>query len=191
MKLRIPLRFYKPLKQSLLNVFGNVCFIGITGSCGKTTTTELISAILAKEGRVRKGSRFNSTVIIARTILAVSPRDRFCVHEVSGHAPGVMGKSAKLLQPQIGVVTHIGQDHYGNFRSLEATAVSRQKMWMRQRRYTLLLVRRLCNTIAYRGKKCKVIDFGGLSVRRFGTSESVAKVLSSFREIESGVLTWR
>jgi len=128
-----PIRLYLKVQlarryRSALRVFGRACFIGITGSCGKTTATELIAAILAREGRVQKGSHENTALCFARTILAVSPRHRFCVSEISAQMPGVMEESTKLLQPQIGVVTHIGQDHYGNFRSLEATAAEKGKL---------------------------------------------------------------
>jgi len=136
---RLKNRFLKPLKDRLkfelakkyryvLGVFGKVCFVGVTGSCGKSTTTELIAAILAKEGRVRKGSHANTMPSFVKTILSVSPRHRFCVNEISGHLPGVTEKSAKLLKPQIGVVTHIGQDHYSSYRNLESTAAEKGKL---------------------------------------------------------------
>ena len=151
MKPRFLRRLYKPIKlrlknnvveptkirllielargyRSVLKVLGNVCFIGVTGSCGKTMTTELVAAILAKENRVRKRSHANTIEYIAETILAVSPKDRFCVNEVSAHAPGVMQKSANLLQPDIGIVTHIGRDHHSRFRSLEVTAAEKVKL---------------------------------------------------------------
>jgi len=66
----------------ILDVHGKVCFIGITGSCGKTTTTELIAAILARQGRVQKRSHQNTMEYIAETILTVSPWHRFCVNEL-------------------------------------------------------------------------------------------------------------
>ncbi|HLB73143.1 MAG TPA: UDP-N-acetylmuramoyl-tripeptide--D-alanyl-D-alanine ligase [Sedimentisphaerales bacterium] len=132
-------RFLKPLKDRfkfelakkyryVLGAFGKVCFIGVTGSCGKSTTTELIAAILAKEGRVQKGSHANTMPSFVKTILSVSLRHRFCVSEISGHLPGVIEKSAKLLKPRIGVVTHVGQDHYAGFRSLESTAAEKGKL---------------------------------------------------------------
>ena len=49
-------------------------------------------------------------------------KHRFLVQELSGDKPGQMRDVLPLLQPQIGIVTCIGQDHYVNFRSLEATA---------------------------------------------------------------------
>jgi len=151
MKLRFVNRFFKPIKlhlknhflkpiklrlkfelakryRSVLQVLGKVCFIGVTGSCGKTTTTELIATILAKEGRVQKGSYENTIPYFVKTILTVFPWHRFCVSEVSAHGPGVMEKSVKLLQPQIGVVMHIGQDHYSNYRNLELTAAEKGKL---------------------------------------------------------------
>jgi UDP-N-acetylmuramoyl-tripeptide--D-alanyl-D-alanine ligase len=107
---------------------GKTTFIGVTGSCGKTTATELIAAVLAKEYNVVKGSHLNTARYLAETILTVSPRHRFCVVEVSAACPGAMDESAKLLKPHIGVVTHIGQDHYGSYRNLEATAHEKGKL---------------------------------------------------------------
>jgi len=126
-KLRLKFELAR-IYRTVLGVPGKVCFIGVTGSCGKTTTTELIAAILAKEGAVRKGSHENTVRYIAETILAVSPRHRFCVNEISAQRPGAMEESAKLLKPQIGVITHIGQDHYGSYRNLESTAAEKGKL---------------------------------------------------------------
>ncbi len=114
--------------RTALRYVSNVCFIGVTGSCGKSTTTDLITAILAREGRSRTGTHDNEIGDIAKTIRTLSPRDRFCVNEVSGHMKGAMERSARLLRPHIGVVTNIGQDHYASFRSLEATAAEKGKL---------------------------------------------------------------
>jgi UDP-N-acetylmuramoyl-tripeptide--D-alanyl-D-alanine ligase len=111
--------------RTALHCLGETCFIGVTGSCGKTTTTELIAAILAGEGPVQKGSHENTIRHFARTVLAVSPKHRFCVSEISGHARGTIAQATRLLRPHIGVVTHVGQDHYASFRTLEATAAEK------------------------------------------------------------------
>jgi UDP-N-acetylmuramoyl-tripeptide--D-alanyl-D-alanine ligase len=116
------------LHRIALKHFGNICFIGITGSCGKTTTTELISSILENEGPLCKSSDTNTTLFIAKALLEVSHSDRFCVTEVSAHRPGAIGKSVKLLRPDIGVVTHIGKDHHSNYRNLEMTATEKAKL---------------------------------------------------------------
>jgi UDP-N-acetylmuramyl pentapeptide synthase len=116
------------LAQIYRPVLRNVCFIGVTGSCGKTTATELIAAILEKGCRVRKRSHLNTAEYVADTILTISPKYRFCVHEISVSPPGTIEKSTRLLKPQIVTVTNIGQDHYGHFRVLEATAAEKVKL---------------------------------------------------------------
>ena len=132
-------KILKPIKQRVmyelargyrrtLDKLGNVCFIGITGSCGKTTTTELIAAILATHGQTIKCSHTNTDESIAKTILAVSLKHHFCVNEVAAGIRGLMAKSVKLLKPHIGVVTNIGQDHYTLYRTLEATAIDKSKL---------------------------------------------------------------
>lgn len=114
--------------RTLLGYTTNMSFVAVTGSCGKTTTTELTTAILAREGRARTGNHENDIWFIGSLIRRLSPRDRFCVTEVSGHAKGAMGRSARLLRPHIGVVTNIGHDHYSSFRGLEATAAEKGKL---------------------------------------------------------------
>ncbi|MBE0535480.1 MAG: Mur ligase [Phycisphaerae bacterium] len=132
-------RFFKPAKQrmqiqlggfyrGLLEIAGRPCFIGITGSCGKTTTAELLVAILSQQGRTQQGIGANTTDYIARTILRAAPWHRFCVSEVSAHKMGVMAKSAALLRPHIAVLTNIGGDHYGEFRGVEATVAEKVKL---------------------------------------------------------------
>jgi UDP-N-acetylmuramyl pentapeptide synthase len=139
LKKRLRKRFFKPAKQrmdialaqvyrGLLGAMGRVRFIGITGSCGKTTTAELLTAILSREGRIRKGIGANTTDFIARTILRVRPWHRFCVSEVSAHVTGAIGRSARVLRPDVAVVTNIGADHYSEYRSREATAAEKVKL---------------------------------------------------------------
>lgn len=114
--------------RTVLRYTSNICFVAVTGSCGKTTTAGLTTAILAREGRARMGIHDNTIWDIGKTIRSLSPRDRFCVVEVSGHMKGAMERSARLLRPHIGAVTNVGQDHYVSFRSLEATAAEKGKL---------------------------------------------------------------
>ncbi len=132
-------RLFRPTKDRLkfelakryrfvLRGLGGACFIGVTGSCGKTTVTELLTAILAREGRTRKRSHENTRRYLVETVLSVSPRHRFCITEISAHCVGAVDECVRLLRPQIGVVTHVGQDHYSSFRNLEATAAEKGKL---------------------------------------------------------------
>ncbi|HEY6456171.1 MAG TPA: Mur ligase family protein [Steroidobacteraceae bacterium] len=96
------------------------CFIGITGSAGKTTTKELLHAALALGSRCVKS--FDSDNVLypaARTLMRVAPWTQYCVQEVGLTVAGSLEPIVRLLRPRVGVVTNIGMDH---LRTLEQVA---------------------------------------------------------------------
>ena len=109
-----------------LGAFGTLCCIGVTGSCGKTMTKELIAAILSTQARGRKSNRlYNGPRFVVQTIFTILPWHRFCVHELGTQRPGMIAESVELFRPHIGVVTHIGYDHYTTYRSKETIAAEK------------------------------------------------------------------
>jgi UDP-N-acetylmuramoyl-tripeptide--D-alanyl-D-alanine ligase len=109
-----------------------VTFIGVTGSCGKTTTRELIAAVLASRFRgSRNRGNNNLPADIAKIVLDVRPWDDFCVVEIAAAQGGTrfpLERPLRMVRPQIGVVTNIGSDHIDAFGSLEAIAAEKGKL---------------------------------------------------------------
>ncbi|MGG7054718.1 aminoacyl-tRNA hydrolase [Nitrosomonas sp. ANs5] len=106
-------------------------FIGITGSAGKTTTKELSSTILsAFDASTASPKTENEHLFIARTILETKRHYRYCVTEVAGHQPGYMDLSLRMLKPDIGVLTIIGNDHFRAFKGagIEGIAAEKSKL---------------------------------------------------------------
>jgi UDP-N-acetylmuramoyl-tripeptide--D-alanyl-D-alanine ligase len=101
---------------------GDVTYVGVTGSCGKTTTTRLIGEVLSSGGECRTDAGYNGVWRVATNLLTVGAETRFCAQELSGSRPGRIKTQVRILRPQIGVITTVGSDHYKNFRTLEATA---------------------------------------------------------------------
>lgn len=114
---------YPLLARVYRHMLGGVCFVGVTGSCGKTSTKELAAAVLSAKGEGLLGIQiFNQTVDIARTILSVRPSHSFCIEEIGASAPGQIAISSSIFRPRIAAVTLIGFDHLKAYRSLEAIA---------------------------------------------------------------------
>ena len=65
----------------------HVTYIGVTGSCAKTTTTRLIGAVLERAGQCRTKDD-NGITHVSRNVLSVGLLTRFCVQEISGEHRG-------------------------------------------------------------------------------------------------------
>ena len=108
---------------------GGVKTVAVTGSCGKTTTVNLIGAILARRGNglVSDGSYIEFPEFVLR-VLAMRPRHRHFVQEVTGHGPYALIIRARVMRPKIGVVTNVGLDHYMTYRGLDGVAEAKAKL---------------------------------------------------------------
>jgi aminoacyl-tRNA hydrolase len=113
-------------------VLARPLFIGITGSAGKTTTKELLLGMLQhKWTGIGNPASFNAVPEVAKTVLRVRPWHRFCVTELSEDRPGALDPPLALLQPSIGIVTVVGDDHWSAFDSRDAIAAEIEKLVMR------------------------------------------------------------
>ncbi|MFB2838568.1 UDP-N-acetylmuramoyl-tripeptide--D-alanyl-D-alanine ligase [Floridanema evergladense] len=97
--------------------------IAVTGSFGKTTTKELIGAVLATQGKVRKTqANYNNEIGVPKTLLTVSLEDDFAVIEMAMRGRGEISLLSKIAQPSISVITNVGTAHIGRLGSEEAIA---------------------------------------------------------------------
>ncbi len=107
-----------------------VRFVGVTGSCGKSTTGSLVAAVLGQRGPVLNGVVLGPNGIrnAALTVLSARHRHRYCVVEISGHGPRAVERTSAFVRPDIAVVTRVGDDHYKAFRSRAATAAEKVRL---------------------------------------------------------------
>jgi UDP-N-acetylmuramoyl-tripeptide--D-alanyl-D-alanine ligase len=108
---------------------GGVTRIGVTGSVGKTSTKDFIHAVLkTKLSGAVSFSTTNNDYSVARTLIRTRPWHDYCVQEVGASEPGSLGPALNVLRPSIGVLTHIGSDHYSGFRGTEGVAREKSKL---------------------------------------------------------------
>ncbi|MDZ7957960.1 MAG: UDP-N-acetylmuramoyl-tripeptide--D-alanyl-D-alanine ligase [Aulosira sp. DedQUE10] len=86
--------------------------IGVTGSVGKTTTKELIAAVLATKGRVHKTyGNYNNEIGVPKTLLELSPEHDYAVIEMAMRGQGQIAELTHIANPTIGVITNVGTAH--------------------------------------------------------------------------------
>ena len=97
--------------------------IGVTGSVGKTSTKELISAVLGTQGKVLKTeANFNNEIGVPKTLLQITPEHSFAVIEMAMRGTGEIALLTDIVRPTIGVITNVGTAHIGRLGSREAIA---------------------------------------------------------------------
>lgn len=97
--------------------------IGLTGSNGKTTVKELLSAILKRCGVVlaTKGN-FNNDIGLPLTLLSLNLKEDFAVIEMGANHPGEIAYLSKIARPDIAILNNAGAAHLEGFGSLEGVA---------------------------------------------------------------------
>lgn len=97
--------------------------IGITGSVGKTTTKELIAAVLSHDGLVLKTQKnYNNEIGVPKTLLDLTPDHKYAVVEMAMRGEGQIAELARIARPDIGVIVNVGTAHIGLLGSREAIA---------------------------------------------------------------------
>lgn len=98
----------------------NLPVIGITGSNGKTTTKELMHAVLASTfNTLATKGNYNNHIGVPLTLLGLTPEHQIAIIEMGANQVGEIGMLAELARPAFGLITNIGKAHLEGFGSLE------------------------------------------------------------------------
>ncbi len=90
--------------------------VGITGSNGKTTTKEMLSAIcMAVGSTIRSPKSYNNNIGLPLTCFHLGEYTKYGVLEMGANAPGELSALAAIARPDVAVVTNIGRAHLGGF----------------------------------------------------------------------------
>jgi len=97
--------------------------VAVTGSVGKTTTKEMLRAILAAHGRTWAAeASHNNQWGLPLTLARLSPAAVFCVAEIGMNHAGEIAPLARLARPHVALITTVEHVHVGHLGSLAAVA---------------------------------------------------------------------
>ena len=106
-----------------LKANGKLKVVGITGSNGKTTTKNMLRAILSQVGNtIAPIESFNNRVGAPISILRADLSTEFLVVEMGAEGLGTIAYLAKMAQPDVGVILKVGMAHAGEFGGIDVTA---------------------------------------------------------------------
>ncbi|EHI10786.1 UDP-N-acetylmuramoyl-tripeptide--D-alanyl-D-alanine ligase [Mycolicibacterium thermoresistibile] len=110
-------------------VAGGLRIVGVTGSSGKTSTKDLLAAVLAPLGSVvAPPGSFNNELGHPWTVLRADRDTDYLVLEMSARHRGNIAALAEIAPPSVGVVLNVGTAHLGEFGSRDAIAATKAEL---------------------------------------------------------------
>lgn len=104
--------------------------IGIAGSNGKTTTKELIRAVLETTFKTfATPGNFNNEIGVPLALLMITPDTEAAVIEMGARHVGEIRELCEIAEPNIGLVTNVGKDHIETFGSMENTRKTNAELY--------------------------------------------------------------
>ncbi len=101
----------------------SVPIIAVGGSNGKTTTKDLLAAVLRQKfATLASEASFNNDIGVPLTLLKLENAHQAAVLEIGTNHPGELAALVKLIRPRIGVITNIGREHLEFFGDLAGVA---------------------------------------------------------------------
>ncbi|MEW6492710.1 MAG: UDP-N-acetylmuramoyl-tripeptide--D-alanyl-D-alanine ligase [Cyanobacteriota bacterium] len=116
------LRAYQQIARWWRDQF-DIPVIAVTGSVGKTTTKELIAAVLSTKGNVLKTqANYNNEIGVPKTLLELGPEHDYAVIEMAMRGIGQIAELTQIARPTVSVITNVGTAHIGLLGSEDAIA---------------------------------------------------------------------
>ena len=104
--------------------------IGITGTNGKTTTKELVAAVLSQKYNVLyTQGNFNNDVGVPKTLFRLTKEHEIAVIEMGASHPGDIKTLAETAEPTCGLITNVGKAHLQGFGSFEGVIKTKCELY--------------------------------------------------------------
>jgi UDP-N-acetylmuramoyl-tripeptide--D-alanyl-D-alanine ligase len=123
------LQTFKDLAREHRRQF-DIPVIGITGTNGKTTTKELVAAVLSQQYNVLyTQGNFNNDVGVPKTLFRLTKEHEIAVIEMGASHPGDIKTLAETAEPTCGLITNVGKAHLQGFGSFEGVIKTKCELY--------------------------------------------------------------
>lgn len=103
--------------------------VGITGSCGKTSTKHMLARLLDWKNPLVTEKNFNNEIGVPLTLTRIDMRqNQMAIVEAGVGAPGQMEELADMIEPDIAIITNVGLTHLEGFKEISAVAREKARM---------------------------------------------------------------
>ena len=104
--------------------------IAITGTNGKTTTKELLAAVLSTKYNIHyTQGNLNNQIGVPLTLLQITRAHKLAIVEMGASHPGDIKELAEIAEPNFGLITNVGRAHLEGFGSFEGVQRTKQELY--------------------------------------------------------------
>ncbi|MHB8261325.1 MAG: UDP-N-acetylmuramoyl-tripeptide--D-alanyl-D-alanine ligase [Bacteroidia bacterium] len=108
----------------------NIPIVGITGSNGKTTTKELVHAVLSKKYHTQyTQGNLNNHIGVPLTLLSITPKHEMAVVEMGANHQQEIDRLCRIAEPDYGIITNIGKAHLEGFGGIEGVKKGKSELY--------------------------------------------------------------
>ncbi len=105
--------------------------VAVTGSNGKTTSKEMVAAVLGENREILKTQgNFNNLIGLPLTLLTLEPRHQTAVVEMGINVPGEMARLLEIARPTVGLITNVQPAHLEGLISLDEIVREKGQLWL-------------------------------------------------------------
>ena len=123
------LKGYQDIAHAYRMKFPKLKVVAITGSNGKTSTKDMVAAVLSSQYRVVKTqANFNNEIGLPRTLLSIRPDTEIAVVEMGLRGLGQIKAMCAIACPDVAVISNVGSTHVGELGSLDNIAKAKSEI---------------------------------------------------------------
>ena len=139
----------------------NLPTVAVTGSVGKTTTKDMLSAVLAmKYNTLKTQGNYNNDIGLPLTVFRLSGKHEMAVLEMGMSAKGEIRYLAEIAKPDVAVITNIGMSHIEKLGSQENIYLAKMEVAEDFTQDNLLILNGDDKFLSRKTDKCRCLTYG-------------------------------